>query len=399
MICSVGPNHKSGIIAFEDRGGRMEDMHLKRRLGLARLSNELLGIQSGNTTSAGTGDSLAVTLVLNITAGEDTLDGGVAGTRLGENVAILIELDLLLDEGIGGVVTNGVEQTVGLDKLLLAGNSVLDTEVGHQTIRLVLANNFGSDGVEADNTLGVGKEAVSHDLGGTELVTTNKDGDTAAILGQEHGLLGSGVTTTDHVERLVAEDRDSTVADSAGTDTVLPVSLLTRQVQTTGVGTGSDDDGVGGTDRLAARGIIPLGPHLEGALRKIQLGDSLGNDLGTEALRLLAHLLHQLLAADTVGEAREVLDISGSGELATGSGAIGKHTLIEDRLEFSTRQVNGGSVGGGARSDNCGKGKKMLDQSTACFNQRGKRGGRKLTDNFRVHHSGVIHAIDARGRR
>lgn len=284
----------------------------------------------------GTGDSLAVTLILNITAGEDTLDVSEAGTGLGDDVTLVIELNLALNESVGGVVTNSVEETVSLNDLLGVRDNVLDTEVGHETVRLGLTDNLSGDGVEADLALGVGKETVSHDLGGTELVLANKNSDTATVLGEEHGLLSGGVTTTNDVEGLVTEDRHGTVTDGTGTDSVLPVGLLTGEVQTAGVGACGNDDGVGGADGLAALVVVPLGPHLEGPGGEVKLGDSLSDDLGTETLRLCAHVVHQLGAADAVGESREVLDVGGSSELTTGSGAVGEHALVEDWLELCT---------------------------------------------------------------
>ena len=323
-------------------------------LGLrgATLSEELLGLESSNTARAGTGDGLAVALVLDVTASEDTLDAGEAGTGLGNDITILVELELLLNQSVGGIVANSVEETVGINDFLLVVEDVLDTEVGHEAVGTGLTDDLGGDGVEADIALGVGEQTISHDLGSAELVLADEDGDAATVLGEEHGLLSGGVTTTDNVEGLVAEDGDSTIADSAGTDTVLPVGLLAGQVQAAGVGASSDDNGVGGASRGIIGAVTPLGPHLERALGQVDARDGLGDDLGTEALGLLAHSLHQLLATDTVGETGEVLDVGGGGELATGGGAVGEHTLIKDGIELSARKVNGGSVGTGAGADN-----------------------------------------------
>lgn len=313
-------------MGYLENGGGLGTVNLLS--GRDGLGKELLSLESSDTAGAGAGDGLAVALVLDVTASEDTLDAGVAGTGLGDNVAILIELDLALDQGVGGVVANGVKETVGLDDLLLVVDGALDAEVGHEAVRLVLTDDLGGNGVEADSALGVVEQTVSHHLGGTQLVAADQHGNMAAVLGEEHGLLGGGVTTTDDVQGLVAEDWHSTVADGAGTDTILPVLLLAGQVQATGVGTGSNDNGVRGVGRLAAGAVVPFSPHLEGSLRQVQLGDGLSDDLGTEALRLGTHPVHQLGAADTVGEAGEVLDISGGGKLATGGGAVGEHTLI-----------------------------------------------------------------------
>lgn len=299
----------------------------------------------------GTGDGLAVTLVLDVTASEHAVEAGVAGTGLGDDVSILVEVDLALDQGGGGVVADGVEETVGIDNLLLAADGVLDAQVGHQAHGLVLTENLGGHGVEANGDLGVSKQTVGHGLAGTQFLATDQDGDAATVLGQEHGLFGGGVTTTNDVERLVAEDGHSTVADGAGTDTVLPVGLLAGQVQTAGVGTGGDDDGVRGVGGLVVRAVVPLSPQLERLLRQVELGDSLGDHLGSKSDRLLAHLVHQFRATNAVGETGEVLDIGGGGELSTGGGAVGQHTLIQDRLEFRSREVDGSGVSGGAGAD------------------------------------------------
>lgn len=327
-------------------------LHLDLGLGNTTLSEELLGLEGGDTAGAGTGDGLAVALVLNVTAGEDTGHAGEASAGLGNDVTILVELDLVLDQTVGGVVANSVEQTVGVKNLLLVVNSALSAEVGHQAVWPVLANDLGGDGVEAHIALGVGEQTLSHDLTSAQLVLTDQHGDAAAVLGQEHGLLGGRVTTTDHVQGLVAENGHGTVADGAGTDTVLPVGLLAGQVQAAGVGASGNDNGVGGASGRVVGTVAPLGPHLEGTLGQVDPRDGLGDDLGTEALGLLAHLLHQLLAADTVGETGKVLDVGGGGELTAGGGAVGKHTLIEDRAELSARKIDGGSVSAGAGADN-----------------------------------------------
>jgi len=299
-----------------------------------------------------TGNGLAVALILNITASEDTLHVSEAGAGLGDDVSLIIELDLALNQSVGGVVANSVEETVGIDDLLLVRDNVLDTEVGHEAVRLALADNLSGNGVEANSALGVSEQTLSHNLRGTQLVLANKNGHVATVLGKEHGLLSGGVATTNDVKRLVTEDGHSTVADGTGTDSVLPVGLLTGQVQTAGVGAGGDDHSVGSTDGLAALGVVPLSPHLERTGRKVQLGDGLGDNLGTEALGLCAHVVHELGAANAVGESGEVLDIGGSGELATGGGAVGEHALVEDGLELCAGKIDGGSVRTRAGADN-----------------------------------------------
>lgn len=299
----------------------------------------------------GTSDGLAITLILHITSGKHTLEAGHAGTGLGDDVALVVEVDLALEQSSGRVVTDGVEEAVGVDGLLLAGDGVLDAQVGHQAAGLVLAQHLDTHGVPADVHLGVLEEALGHGLAGAEGVATDQHGDTAAVLGQEHGLLGGGVATTDHVQGLVAEDGHGAVTHGAGADAVLPVLLLAGEVQATGVGARGDDDRVGGVGGLVVRAVVPLRPQLEGPLRQVDLGDGLGDDLGAEPGGLLAHLVHQLGATDAVGETGEVLNVGGGGQLATGGGAVRQHAFVHDGLQFRSRQVDGGGVGGGAGPD------------------------------------------------
>lgn len=300
-----------------------------------------------------TGDGLAVTLVLHITASKHTLAACHAGTRNSGDVTILIDVNLALDQSSGGVVTDGIEETVGINNFLLASDGVLDAEVGHQTVLLLLTENLGSDRVEADRDLGVGQETVGHGLGGTELVTANKHGDARAVLGQEHGLFSGRITTTNNVEGLVAEDGNSAIAHSASTNTVLPVNLFTRQVEAAGIGTGGNDNSIGGASRLVVGTVIPFRPELERPLRQIDPRDCLRDHFGSESDRLFAHGIHELRSVNAVRETGEVLDIGGGSKLATCGGAVGQHTLIEDGLELCTRQVDRGGVSGGARTDDC----------------------------------------------
>lgn len=253
-------------------------------------------------------------------------------------------------------MADSVEQTVGIDDFLLAGDGVLDAEVGHETHGLGITQHLGGNGVEANSDLGVREETVGHGLGGTELVATDEDGHAAAVLGEEHGLLGGGVTTTNDEERLVAEDGHGTIADGAGGDTVLPELFLPGEIETARVGTGGDDDGVGGVGGLVVGAVVVFGPEFEGLLRQVQLGDGLCDDFSAEADGLLAHGLHQFGAANAIGETGEVLDVGGGGELTAGCGAVGQHTFVEDGLQFRSREVDGGSVCGGAGADDWGKG-------------------------------------------
>lgn len=291
---------------------------------LLQLSQVLLRLQSSHASSTGTGNGLAVSLVLDVTSGKHTGDARLRGAGLGDDVALGVDVDLALDQVGRGVVADGVEEAVCLDRLLLAADDVLDNEVAHQA--LIVTLDLCGDGVEAHRHLGVLEQPRGHGLAGAQLVAAHQHRDVRAVLCQKGGLLSSGITTANDKQRLVAEDGHGAVAHGAGGDAVLPVLVLAGEVQTSRRGAGRDDDGVGGVGlvrvELCAEGERPLG--------EVQLGDGVGDDFGAEALGLGAHAVHELLAHDALGEAGEVFDLGGGGELAAGGGAVGHEAFVED---------------------------------------------------------------------
>ena len=69
-----------------------------------------------------------------------------------------------------------------------------------------------------------------------------------------------------------------------------------------------------------------------------------GDELGAEALGLLAELRHELGAHDPVGEAGVVLDVGREHELAAGADA-----LDDERVQVGARGVDRGGQPGRAR--------------------------------------------------
>jgi len=76
----------------------------------------------------GAGNGLAVALVLDVAGGKDTLDARHGGAGLGLDVAILVHVELALDEGRGGVMADGVEEAARLDDLLLVASTEINTD-------------------------------------------------------------------------------------------------------------------------------------------------------------------------------------------------------------------------------------------------------------------------------
>ena len=91
---------------------------------------------------------------------------------------------------------------------------------------------------------------------------------------------------------------------------------------------------------------------LERPLAEVDRGDLLGEELGAEALGLLAELDHQLRAHDPVGEAGEVLDVGGEHQLPAGLiGGARRLALDDERLQVGARRVDGGGEAGRAGAD------------------------------------------------
>lgn len=85
--------------------------------------------------------------------------------------------------------------------------------------------------------------------------------------------------------------------------------------------------------------------------REINFTDCFGEDLSSETKRLATTAIHELNTKNAIREAREILHIGGSGELATWGDVVGHPAFEEDGFEFGTGSVDGGGVGGGAASD------------------------------------------------
>src|SRR5687768_18335809 len=64
------------------------------KLGSVVGGEEVFGFEGGHAAGAGGGDGLTVLLVLAVAGGEDAGDVGLGGARDGEDVALLVAVDL-----------------------------------------------------------------------------------------------------------------------------------------------------------------------------------------------------------------------------------------------------------------------------------------------------------------
>ncbi|MEY2755891.1 MAG: hypothetical protein RJB65_2249 [Actinomycetota bacterium] len=140
-------------------------------------------------------------------------------------------------------------------------------------------------------------------------------------LGEESRFLDGGVAATDDGDLMATEEE--AVARGTGRQTVADEPLLALESEHQALRAGADDHRIGGVLLLAD-------PHPEGPGREVDTGDLLGEELGTETGRLLAHAHHQLGTHDSLGEAGEVLDLGGQHQLSAGLVARAARLALDD---------------------------------------------------------------------
>ena len=161
---------------------------LNRFLGFLS-QQEAFAVECGNTARTGGGDGLAVVGVLHVARGEDALDRGLRGARLGADVAFGIELELSGEELRVGMVTDGEEEARDVDRALL---SVVPAQQGARYAGVV-AQHLG--GVVLEEHLDVlrAEDSLLHGLRGAQVGLADDHVDLAAQRGEVGGLLAGRV--------------------------------------------------------------------------------------------------------------------------------------------------------------------------------------------------------------
>ena len=256
----------------------------------------------------------------------------MSGAGLGHDITIGVQLELPAEKLCRRLVSNGEEEPGDLEVGDLAAHHVLDLDAGQRTA-VGAAVRLDDLGVPDDLDLGGGEGPGLHDLGRAEGVAAVDDVDAGAVLGEEVGLLHGGVPAADDGDGLVPEDGRGAVADGAGGDAAVPERVGAGEMEAARDGARGHDDRVGVHDGGA-------GGDAEGAGREVDGGDGLGEDPGPEAHGLGAAAVHEVGAEDAVGEAREVLDVGGGGELPPRGDVVGEEALEEHGLELGARRVD-----------------------------------------------------------
>ena len=174
-------------------------------------------------------------------------------------------------------------------------------------------------------------------LRGAELVAAVDEGDAAGEPGQEGGLLHRRVAAADHGDVLVAEEEP--VTGGTGADAHAEQRFLAGHAQVPGGRAHREDDGA----RLVR--LVADGDRLDGPVQGDRV-DVLHPQVGAEAQRLLAHLVHQFGPGDAVAEAGVVLHLGGGHQRAAELGA-----LEHQRLQLGAGRVDGRRVAGRTGAD------------------------------------------------
>ena len=235
-------------------------------------------------------------MVRAITRDEDAGDIGADGVRAGDEVTAFVDREGRREGLRIGHMADGHEDA--LHREVAVGAGFLDDA---ERVDLGLTEDLLRGDVEDELDLGVGLDALYHDVGGSEGIATMHEVDLRGEAGEEEGFFAGGVAAADDGHGDVAIE--GAVAGRAGGDAVAAVVMhLTGDAEVTGRGAGSDDDGLGLIGCLAALELLDRAGEVDRV-------DAIPGELGAEAFGLALHVRDELVAVDAVDEAGEVLDL------------------------------------------------------------------------------------------
>ncbi|EMF27163.1 sugar ABC transporter ATPase [Streptomyces gancidicus BKS 13-15] len=296
---------------------------------------EALRVEGCRTAGTGRGDRLAVGVVHHVTGREDARDVGARRGCVDLQVALLVQLQLALEELGARVVTDRDEQAGHRQVGEFTRLDVAQLE----TRELLVTLDLGDLAVPDERDLRVGEGTLLHRLGGAQRVTAVDDRHGLGEARQEGRLLHSGVTAADDGDVLVLEEE--AVTGGAPRDTAAGEGVLVRQPELPVLRTGRHDHGLRLVDRA---GGVRDGLDLTG---QVDGHDVVRDELGAEALRLGPHVVHELRAHDAVLETGEVLHLGGVHQRTAG----GDSALEHEGLQRRTGGVERRRVAGGPRAD------------------------------------------------
>ena len=254
---------------------------------------------------------MAVIVVHDVASGEEAWGLGGGALALCLDIASVVAVDEVTGKLAVRHVTDGDEGSADVEFAFFPCLEVFDFDCGEL---VVFAGDVAGEGAVPDGLDFFEREnAIGHDFGGAELVAAVDEVNFGGEASEEVGFFGSRIAAADNDDRHVAVE--GSVTGGTGGDAGFAVEfLLAFEAEEAGGGSGGDDDGFGFNDFVAAFDF-----DLEVA--SVGFDDGFSNfvfGFGSELFSLLLHFVHELVAIDSVGEAREVFDFGGSGEKASG---------------------------------------------------------------------------------
>ena len=276
----------------------------------------------------GGGDRLAVDVVLYVAAGEDALDG-CPGAVAGDDVAVVVEVELT-DEEVGvGVVADGHEDAADRRSFDVSPVTV-SRRARPRPCRSPMTSSTAL--FHTKLILGLAKARSCMIF---EARSSSRRWTSVTLVAKLVRKLASSMAESPPPTTAISWSRKKKPSQVAQVETPWPRRrALGVEAEHAGRGAGGDDHRPGPvTPRPSAH--TPNGA----AEKSTRLGVG-GDELGPEPGRLGPELLHQLGAHDPVGEPGVVLDVGGQHELAPG--AAGNHPRCTSGFEIGPGGVDGG---------------------------------------------------------
>src|SRR5579883_665839 len=304
----------------------------KREL-VSVLFQELLGVYGGHAAGAGGGDGLAIAVVLHISGDENARHPGQAAVP-GDEVAVLVHIELAPKHGRVRDVTDSHEEAVDFDDASIAALRIADFHALHRALR---GNDFLDDGWRHEFDFLIGSCAIKHDFRRAKFVAAVNQMHFAGVAREEIGFLHGGVAAANNRNGLAAEEE--AVTGGARRNAVADKFALAGETEHARGSAGGDDQSP--RDVVHVAGFNAKRPDAQ-----IHVGDGAGAKFRAEFLRLFAHVFDEFRTHDAVRKARKILDVGGERKLAAGFVPINHHGL-----KVGASRIDGGGEAGAATSN------------------------------------------------
>src|SRR5512143_1958091 len=292
------PGSLGGLDGLDDGARVLAPVLLGVRRHVAQVP---LGVEGALAPRTSGGDGLPVGVVDEVADRKDPAEARPGRGLLDDHVALLVQLDLSLDQLRARPVPDRNEGLAAIEFPLLAGLGVLEAAPGD--LAVVACYEFDRDvrRQELDVLLALGP--LLHDLRGAALVAAVDDLERLGELGDEDRVLHRRVTAADHGDVLALEE--GAITDPAGGDTAAAELDFPRDAEALGLGAHREDHGLG------LVGVLADPDGLDAPVGQLHFGGVIGDETGAEALGLGAELVHHLRPHHTLWIAGVVLDVGG----------------------------------------------------------------------------------------